>query len=111
LHQFVLTSDAFVVAPGGIGTVLELVMVWQLLQVNHLRDTPLVLIGELWPGLVAWAREAMLTTDPPLASAKDLAIPKCVADGGAAIEILRAHRQSWQQQRPKSRGSRPRQRA
>jgi uncharacterized protein (TIGR00730 family) len=40
LHHFVLTSDAFVVAPGGIGTVLELMMVWQLLQVRHVDDTP-----------------------------------------------------------------------
>ncbi len=38
LHQFVLASDAFVVAPGGIGTVLETVMIWQLLQVRHLQD-------------------------------------------------------------------------
>ncbi|MBP9593217.1 MAG: LOG family protein, partial [Steroidobacteraceae bacterium] len=44
LHQFVLTSDAFIVAPGGIGTVLETMMVWQLLQVGHLRDTPLILV-------------------------------------------------------------------
>jgi len=29
LHHFVLTSDAFVVVPGGIGTVLELTMIWQ----------------------------------------------------------------------------------
>src|SRR5690348_7761311 len=28
LHQFVLMSDAFVVVPGGIGTVLELMMIW-----------------------------------------------------------------------------------
>ena len=110
LHQFVLTSDAFAVAPGGIGTVLELLMIWQLLQVSHLRDTPLVLIGKAWPGLVEWAKEAMLTTDPPLARAKDLAIPQCVADGDAAIEILRAHRRSWQE-RPKSRRARRRGRA
>src|SRR5262245_23794018 len=31
LHHFVLASDAFVVAPGGIGTVLETMMIWQLL--------------------------------------------------------------------------------
>ena len=37
LHHFVLTSDAFVVAPGGIGTVLETLMIWQLLQVRHLE--------------------------------------------------------------------------
>ena len=103
LHQFVLTSDAFVVAPGGIGTVLELLMIWQLLQVNHLRDTPLVLIGKIWRGLVEWARGAMLTTDPPLASAKDLAIPRCVADGDAAIELLRAHHKGWLGRRARSR--------
>ena len=51
LHQFVLTSDAFVVAPGGIGTVLETTMIWQLLQVRHLRDTPLIFVGQMWPGL------------------------------------------------------------
>src|SRR5262245_43435041 len=39
LHHFVLTSDAFVVAPGGIGTVLELMLIWQLLQVNQLHNT------------------------------------------------------------------------
>jgi predicted Rossmann-fold nucleotide-binding protein len=52
LHQFVLTSDAFVVAPGGIGTVLETLMIWQLLQVGHLEGTPLILVGKMWPGLI-----------------------------------------------------------
>jgi predicted Rossmann-fold nucleotide-binding protein len=28
LHHFVLMSDAYVVAPGGIGTVSESVMIW-----------------------------------------------------------------------------------
>ena len=45
LHHFVLVSDAFIVTPGGIGTVLETLMVWQLLQVRHLHDTPLILAG------------------------------------------------------------------
>src|SRR5687767_7708825 len=52
LHHFVLTSDAFVVAPGGIGTVLELMMIWQLLQVRHVHDTPLILVGKMWADLV-----------------------------------------------------------
>jgi hypothetical protein len=95
LHQFVLTSDAFVVAPGGIGTVLETLMVWQLLQVNHLQDTPLILVGGMWPGLIAWAREAMLETDPPLASAPDFEIPRCVATADQAIALLREHQRSW----------------
>jgi uncharacterized protein (TIGR00730 family) len=95
LHQFVLASDAFVVAPGGVGTVLETMIVWQLLQVRHLRDTPLVLVGRMWPDLVAWARKSMLSTDPPLASPEDLDIPRCVATGDEAIAVLREHHARW----------------
>jgi len=100
LHQFVLTSDAFVVAPGGIGTVLETMMIWQLLQVNHLDDTPLILVGKMWPGLIEWARGAMLSADAPLASAQDMTIPQCVATGDDAIAILRTRHAAWLASRP-----------
>jgi uncharacterized protein (TIGR00730 family) len=95
LHQFVLASDAFVVAPGGIGTVLETMMIWQLLQVRHLQDTPLILVGKMWPGLIEWARSSMLSIDPPLANAGDLTIPRCVANADEAIVIIREHHGSW----------------
>jgi uncharacterized protein (TIGR00730 family) len=95
LHQFVLASDAFVVAPGGIGTVLETMMIWQLLQVRHLVDTPLILVGNMWPGLVEWARRSMLSADQPLASDKDMDIPQCVANGDEAISVLRRYHASW----------------
>jgi uncharacterized protein (TIGR00730 family) len=95
LHQFVLASDAFIVAPDGIGTVLETMMIWQLLQVRHLQDTPLVLVGKMWPGLIEWARESMLTVDPPLANVEDMAIPRCVANADEAIAVVRAHHQRW----------------
>src|SRR4051794_30228318 len=71
LHHFVLVSDAFVVVPGGIGTVLEMMMIWQLLQVRTLGETPLILAGTMWPGLVEWAKSAMLRPDAPLASPED----------------------------------------
>jgi uncharacterized protein (TIGR00730 family) len=95
LHQFVLASDAFIVAPGGIGTVLETMMIWQLLQVKHLEHTPLILVGRMWPGLVAWALDAMLAADPPLASVEDLRIPCCVPDADAAVALLRQHHAEW----------------
>jgi uncharacterized protein (TIGR00730 family) len=95
LHQFVLTSDAFVVAPGGIGTVLETLMIWQLLQVRHLEDTPLILVGRMWPALVDWARDSMLSVSPPLANPEDIAIPRCVASADEAIAILREHHDAW----------------
>lgn len=96
LHHFVLASDAFIVAPGGIGTVLETTMIWQLLQVKHLQDTPLILVGKMWPGFLEWARSAMLSFEPPLANAEDMNIPKCVADGDEAITLIRLHRSQWE---------------
>ena len=95
LHQFVLTSDAFIVAPGGIGTVLEMMLVWQLLQVKHVEHRPLILVGKMWPGLVEWARQSMLSTDPPLASAPDMEIPRCVANAEEAVAAIRESHTAW----------------
>jgi uncharacterized protein (TIGR00730 family) len=95
LHQFVLTSDAFVVAPGGIGTVLETMMIWQLLQVGHIADAPLILVGKMWPALVEWARTSMLSPDPPLANAKDMDLPRCVEGADEAIELIRDRHSQW----------------
>ena len=98
LHHFVLASDAFIVAPGGIGTVLETAMIWQLLQVRHLEKTPLILVGKMWTGFVEWARDSMLSFETPLAGAEDFDIPRCVKDADEAIEIIREHRAAWSEQ-------------
>ena len=95
LHHFVLTSDAFIVAPGGIGTVLESMMIWQLLQVRHLHATPLIFVGPMWNGLVAWAKESMLRPGFELASAQDLLIPHCVSGSNEAIALLSEHYARW----------------
>jgi uncharacterized protein (TIGR00730 family) len=95
LHHFVLASDAFIVAPGGIGTVLETLMVWQLLQVGHLRDVPLILVGRMWPGLVEWARATMLSFEPPLANPEDMSIPQCVVNADEAIALVRHYHDRW----------------
>jgi uncharacterized protein (TIGR00730 family) len=105
LHHFVLTSDAFVVAPGGIGTVLETMMIWQLLQVRHLGGAPLILVGRMWPGLVEWAQIWMLSTDPPLANAQDMEIPTCAASGDEAIALLKEHHARWQERQARAYGT------
>jgi len=99
LHHFVLASDAFVVAPGGIGTVLETTMIWQLLQVKHLDHTPLILVGAMWPGFVEWARRSMLEFETPLASVSDFDIPQCVPTGEDAITIIRERHANWARER------------
>lgn len=95
LHQFVLMSDAFIVAPGGIGTVLESTMIWQLLQVRHLQDTPLIFAGKMWQGLVNWADVQMLRPGFELASPEDMKIPRCVDTADEAIALVREHHARW----------------
>jgi len=95
LHHFVLVSDVFVVVPGGIGTVLETMMVWQLLQVRKLHDVPLILAGRMWADLVTWCRLHMLRPDCPLAGEGDMTIPVCVNDGPGILSIIRKHHAAW----------------
>ena len=95
LHHFVLVSDVFVVVPGGIGTVLETMMVWQLLQVRKLHGTPLVLAGRMYAELVEWCRQYMLKPDCLLASPQDMDIPTCVDDGPAIQAIVREKYEAW----------------
>jgi uncharacterized protein (TIGR00730 family) len=97
LHHFVLVSDAFVVCPGGIGTVLEMLMVWQLLQVRHLRDTPLILAGGFWNGMIDWAKSVMLRPDIPLVSPDDLTIPRVATEPAEIIRMIRDHHDAWKQ--------------
>ena len=95
LHHFVLMSEAFVVVPGGIGTVLELAMIWQLLQVRKLHRTPLILVGRMWAELVAWGRQYFLRPEFELASPEDLLIPQCVESAQEAIALVRRRYEEW----------------
>jgi uncharacterized protein (TIGR00730 family) len=96
LQHFVIASDAFVVVPGGIGTVLEMLMIWQLLQVRHVADVPLILVGKMWKGLVEWASTSMLDPRLNLASPDDLKIPLCLETADEAIAVVIDLQRKWQ---------------
>jgi uncharacterized protein (TIGR00730 family) len=96
LHHFVIASDAFVVVPGGIGTVLETLMIWQLLQVRHMDNVPLILVGKMWKGFVEWARVSMLDPRLSLANPEDLQIPQCLETADEAIAVIRELHGKWQ---------------
>ncbi len=95
LHHFMIASDAFVVVPGGIGTLLELSLAWQLLQVRKLYQTPLILVGKMWAGLVEWGRDTMLKEGSELASEVDFTIPICVNRGDEVVALIKQHRETW----------------
>ena len=95
LHHFMIISDAFVVVPGGIGTLLELSLAWQLLQVRKLYNTPLILVGKMWAELVEWGRHTMLREGNELASEIDFTIPNCVDTIEETVSLIREKRAGW----------------
>src|SRR5262249_35315060 len=95
LHHFMIVSDAFVVVPGGIGSLLELSLAWQLLQVRQLYNTPLILIGKMWAELVEWGRRSMLIKGSELASEIDFTIPHCVNTIEETIALIGDNRAAW----------------
>jgi uncharacterized protein (TIGR00730 family) len=95
LHHFMIISDAFVVVPGGIGTLLELSLAWQLLQVRKLYNTPLILVGKMWAELVEWSRRSMLRKGNELASEIDFTIPHCVNTIDECVALIRENRAAW----------------
>ena len=56
LDEFMRISHAVVVTPGGIGTLLELLYTWQLIQVNHISARPIILVGDMWNGFFDWIK-------------------------------------------------------
>ena len=56
LDAFMVLSDAVVVAPGGVGTLLEFAYTWQLVQVKHICNIPIILMGEMWGVLLDWIK-------------------------------------------------------
>ena len=92
LDQFMALSNAVVVAPGGVGTMLELFYTWQLVQVKHMSSIPIILFGKPWPELIKWIEKWPLKKK---FIDRDDMIPLFVAkDSSEAMKIIKlAHRE------------------
>lgn len=86
LHQFIRLSHAYIMVDGGIGTTLEAMMVWQLLQVRMLPHRPLIFVGPMWKGLRGWVQEQIVGRG--LASPGDVDIPHWVDTLDEALAIV-----------------------
>jgi hypothetical protein len=99
LDEFMRLSHAVVVAPGGIGTLLELAYVWQLLQVGLLPKRPVILLGaSFWGGLVAWMRDQELGRG--FVSPHDFDSIQIVDSTEEAVALLRAEQLEFEQTHP-----------
>lgn len=52
--------DAFIVTPGGIGTLLEMAMIYQLVQAKHMDQKPIICVGRMWRTLRTWIETEMV---------------------------------------------------
>ena len=89
LDEFMRISNAVIVAPVGIGTVLELMYTWQLIQVGHITARPIILIGSMWPGLLEWMKSEVLKKK--LISNSDFDNILIVEHAEEAFDLLKPH--------------------
>jgi uncharacterized protein (TIGR00725 family) len=60
LFELVRIADGFVACKGGTGTLVELAVVWEMLNKSVIRDKPLVVLGDFWMPVVDRVREVEL---------------------------------------------------
>ena len=84
---FVKYSQAFVVLPGGFGTLDELFEALTLIQTKKIARKPIVFIGkDYWQGLIDWIKNTMLTEGN--ISAPDLDLFKVLDDEEEAVKYI-----------------------
>jgi uncharacterized protein (TIGR00730 family) len=82
-------AQAFVILPGGFGTLDELFEALTLVQTRKVTRFPVILYGSAyWGGLVDWIRETML--EAGTVSAGDLDLLHVTDDVGEAIALIQA---------------------
>ena len=74
--MFVKYSHAFIIFPGGFGTMDELFESLTLIQTKKVKDFPVILFGShYWGGLISWLREHMLASG--MISETDIDLLRC----------------------------------
>ncbi len=89
--MFVKAAEAFVIFPGGFGTLDELFEALTLIQTGKILDFPVVLFDSAyWSGLLRWIRENVLTER--MVSPDDLDLLFVTDDPAEAVDtVIRRH--------------------
>ena len=88
--MFVKHAVAYVVMPGGFGTLDELFEAMTLIQTGKTRRIPVVLVGSaFWSGLLEWIKSTMLAEG--VISANDLDLFKITDDADRCVDIIFEH--------------------
>jgi len=60
MQHLIEDCDAWLVLPGGLGTLSELAMSWDLRAINILKDRPLILYGDMWADIVSTLQDSLI---------------------------------------------------
>jgi uncharacterized protein (TIGR00730 family) len=87
--MFVKYADAFIILPGGLGTLDELFEALTLIQTGKIRHFPVVLMGtEFWGGLIEWMRATQVPAGT--IAAADLQLFHLTDDPVEAVAMIQA---------------------
>jgi len=97
--MFVKYSMAFIIFPGGFGTMDELFEALTLSQTKKIGVFPIILFGsEYWSGLVEWFRSTLIPHNT--IDAKDLGLFSVVDEVHEVCRILQEYRKAYNQEIP-----------
>ncbi len=84
---FVKYADAYVILPGGFGTLDEFTEVLTLIQTGKTRRIPVILVGRtFWQGLLQWMRDQM--TAQGLIGPQDLDLVQLIDEPAHVVEAI-----------------------
>ncbi|HJV79713.1 TIGR00730 family Rossman fold protein [Noviherbaspirillum sp.] len=84
---FVKYADAYVVMPGGFGTLDEMTEVLTLIQTGKSRRIPVILVGtQFWGGLIEWFRTRLVADG--MIDAKDLDLVQLIDEPANVVEAI-----------------------
>jgi uncharacterized protein (TIGR00730 family) len=95
LMTLIERADAYIVLPGGTGTLAELALVWEMMNKASLSQTvggrkPLLVLTPYWQPVIDCLRqEGQLHTGPPGWEAPAMEIVTLVTQAAEAVEILK----------------------
>ncbi len=88
--MFVKYACAYVVMPGGMGTLDELFEAVTLVQTGKSRKIPIILVGaEFWGGLIDWIKDTLVTEK--MISPEDVDLIQIIEEPEAVVEAIFQH--------------------
>ena len=84
LFELVRVADGFVTCKGGTGTLVELAVVWEMLNKAVIGDKPIVILGEFWTPILDRVREVELGHPGPWGEANGKLVHTAITPAEAA---------------------------